>query len=112
MRLPVAAVLVCFCAFAQQPLNLDQLVAFVRSSIQLKYADKQVASYLAHVKLTEQLDERTVEQLQGEGAGPKTMAALNELVAQSASLPKPRPKAPAPPPVTIPPPSSEEQEKR
>ena len=110
VRLPVAAALVCFCAVAQQPLNLDQLVAFIRSSIQLKYPDKQVASYLAHVKLTEQLDERTVEQLQGEGAGPKTVAALNELVAQSAALPKPKPKAPPPPPVTIPPPSSEEQQ--
>lgn len=110
VRLRVAAALVCVCAFAQQPLNLDQLLAFVRSSIQLKYPDKQVAAYLAHVKLTEQLDERTVEQLQGEGAGTKTVAALNELVAQSASLAKPKPKTPPPPPAPIPPPSSEEQQ--
>src|SRR5437899_1640435 len=98
VRLPVAAALVCVCAFAQQPLNLEQLLAFVRSSIQLKYPDKQIAAYLAHVKLTEQLDERTVEELQGEGAGPKTAAALSDLVAQSATLPKPKPKAPPPPP--------------
>ena len=110
VRLLVAAALVCSCAVAQQPLNLEQLVAFIRSSIQLKYPDKQVASYLAHVKLTEQLDGRTVEELQGEGAGPKTVAALNELAAQSASLPRAKPKAPPPPVVPIPPPSSEEQQ--
>jgi hypothetical protein len=62
------------------------------------------------MRLRERLDERTVEELQGEGAGPKTVAALSELVAGSASLPQSQPKVPKPPPPPIPPPSPEEQQ--
>ena len=98
------------CALAQQALTVDQLLSFIRSSIQLKQPDRQVASYVAKLKLSERLDERTVEQLQGEGAGPKTVAALNELAAGSLSLPKPSPKIAKPAPPPIPPPSPEEQQ--
>ena len=45
---------------------------------------QQVAAALRTLKLSERLDERTVEELQGEGAGPKTVAALKELAARSA----------------------------
>jgi len=109
-RLAMAGVLLCACALAQQALTLDQLLAFVRSSIKLKQPDREVATYLAKMRLTEKLDKRTVEELQGEGAGPKTIAALNELAAGSASLPQPQPKAPKPLPPPIPPPSPEEQQ--
>src|SRR5690348_13559720 len=86
VRLLLAAVVVCVCAPAQQTLTVDQLLSFIRSSIQLKQPDKQVAAYVAKLKLSERLDERTVEELQGEGVGPKTVAALSELVTGSASL--------------------------
>jgi len=77
----------------------------------MKMPDKDVANYLAKVKLSERLDERTVEELQGEGAGPKTVAALDALANASESLPKPQPKAPPKPAyVPPPPPSSEEQQ--
>jgi hypothetical protein len=76
----------------------------------MKMPDKEIATYLARVKLAEHLDERTIEDLQGEGAGPKTVAALDALANASASLPKAQPKAPKPPPPTEPPPSSEEQQ--
>ena len=59
--------------------------------------------------MSERLDERTVEELQGEGAGPKTVAALKELAARSAELAAPIPEAPKPVYVTSPPPSSEDQ---
>jgi hypothetical protein len=106
----IGALLVCLSAPAQQSLKVDQLLSFVRSSIKLKQPDKEVAAYIAKLKLSEKLDERTVEELQGEGAGPKTVAALNELATASESLPKPQPKAVKPPPPPIPPPPPEEQQ--
>src|SRR5262249_1989718 len=110
LRLAMAGVLLCACAMAQPALTIEQLLAFVRSSIKLKQPDKEVAAYLVKLKLVEKLDERTVEDLQGEGAGPKTVAALNELAAGSAALPKPQAKAARPLPPPIPPPSPEEQQ--
>jgi hypothetical protein len=111
VRLALAALLVCACALAQQTLTLEQLLSFVRSSVKMKMPDKEIANYLAKVKLSERLDERTIEDLQGEGAGPKTVAALDALANASASLSKPQPKAaPPPPPPTEPPPSSQEQQ--
>src|SRR6266536_2279642 len=109
VRLAVLAGVLCLCAHAEQALSVGQLLSFIRSSIQMKYPDKQVAIYVAKVKLSERLDEPTVEQLQGEGAGPKTVAALKELAAASASLPKPQPPAPKAAPTPIPPPPPEEQ---
>src|ERR1700719_1196047 len=106
----MAGLLVCGSAPAQQSLKVDQLLSFVRSAIKLKQPDKEVAAYLSKLKLSEKLDERTIEDLQGEGAGPKTAAALSQLAAASASLAKPQPKAPKPPPPPIPPPSPEEQQ--
>jgi hypothetical protein len=109
--LAISALLVCFTALmAQQSLSVDQLLSFVRSSIKLKQPDKEVAGYITKLKLSEKLDERTVEELQGEGAGPRTVAALNELATASESLPKPQPKAVKPPPPAIPPPPPEEQQ--
>jgi hypothetical protein len=110
VRLAVLALVVSLCALGQQTLSFDQLLSFIRSSIRMKYQDKEVASYVSKVKLTEQLDERTIEELQGEGLGPKTVAALRELAAASTSLPKPKPPAPKPVLTPIPPPSSEEQQ--
>jgi hypothetical protein len=97
--------------FGQQSLPVDKLVEFIRSSIAQKLPDKEVAGYLATVRLTSRLDDRTVEDLQGQGAGPKTVAALTRLADQSAALPvaKPRPAAPAY--VEPPPPPAEEQQK-
>jgi hypothetical protein len=111
VRLALAALLVCACALAQQTLTLEQLLSFVRSSVKMKMPDKEIANYLAKVKLSERLDERTIEDLQGEGAGPKTVAALDALANATASLSKPQPMAaPPPPPPRDPPPSSEEQQ--
>jgi len=99
--------------FAQQrAMTTAQLMEFVRSSIGQKMADQQVADYIkSRVKLTQKLDARSVEELQGLGAGLRTVAALKTLSAASAALPEPPPvEAPAPRAV-IPPPSREEQER-
>ena len=70
-----------------------------------------MAEYLHHVKMVEKLDDRTVEELQGMGAGPKTVAALRELGDASGSLPMAAPPPPKPVIVPIAPPDSIEQGK-
>src|ERR1700733_12368070 len=110
-----AAALGCVCALAslaQQQLSVDKLLEFVSSSISQKMPDKDVAGYLATVKLTEKLDLRTVEALQGKGAGPKTVAALSNLANASAQLPAPAPKAAAAKPKPLPPPPSYEEQQK
>jgi hypothetical protein len=104
----------CVCALtslAQQQLSVSKLVEFIHSSITLKTSDKEVAGFLAGVKLTEKLDTRTVESLQGQGAGPKTVEALMRLATASASLTPPAPTIAAPKPKPLDPPSYEEQQK-
>jgi len=91
--------------------TVEQIKAFVRSAIELKNQDKEVAETLRKMKLSEKLDLSVVEALQEKGAGPKTVAALKELAAESASLPEAQPPAPKPVYVPPPPPSSEEQAK-
>jgi len=96
---------------AQTRLTVEQLIEFVRSSIKLKHDDRQVARFLRGVKLVQRLDDRTVEQLQGEGAGPRTVEALHELRDASQGLPAPQPPAPKPEPTPMPPPSPGEQQR-
>lgn len=112
-RLLAAVFAVCFAAMGQS-LSVDKLVAFLQSSQKLikegKMTDRELANYLSKVKLTERLDDRTIEELQGAGAlGPKTLDALHSLRDQSQTLAGARLSLPAPKPTPIPPPSSEEQ---
>jgi hypothetical protein len=100
-------------ATAQTSMTVDQLVGFIKSSIQLKQDDRQIATFLKtkKVTLTNKLDARTVETLQGMGAGPQTVAALRLLITESAGLAAPPPPAPKPVVVGPPPPDSIEQKK-
>jgi hypothetical protein len=98
-------------AAGEMNLTVAQLEMFIRSAVDLKQPDRQVAEYLHHVKLRDKLDDRTIEELQSLGAGPKTVAALRELGDASASLPTAAPPPPKPVYVPPPPPSSIEQEK-
>jgi hypothetical protein len=94
---------------AQMKMTADQLVSFIKSSIQLKQDDRKVADYVHKIKLTDKLEDRRVEELQGQGVGPKTIAALRELSEGSSSLPVTLPPPPPPPKPVIPPPNSVEQ---
>jgi hypothetical protein len=97
---------------AQMKMTVEQLANFISSEIHLKEADRDVAAYLAKVKLSQRLDDRTIEELQAQGAGPKTVAALHALKEASQTLPAPpKPAPPPPPPPPIPPASAEEQTK-
>jgi hypothetical protein len=98
-------------AHAQMKITVDQLVSFIKSSLQLKHDDVKVAEYVKKIKLEDKLDARTVEMLQGLGAGPRTVTALKALITESASLAVAPP--PPPKPVIVPPapPDSIEQKK-
>jgi hypothetical protein len=96
-------------AHAQMKMTADQVVSFIKSSIQLKHDDRKVAEYVHKIKLSDKLEDRRVEELQGLGAGPKTVAALRELSAASSTLTVTPPAPPPPPKPVIPPPNSIEQ---
>ncbi len=101
-------------AFAQRQMSIAQLTGFIKSSVEQKLADKEIAEVLKKTTLTEKLDPSTVGQLMSLGAGPRTSAALRELSDTSQSLPA-APKtglvvaAPKPAAVTYATPSPEEQ---
>lgn len=90
-------------------MTVDQLKAFILSSRQLGHADKKVAEYVRQVKLTNRLDARAIEDIQGSGVGPKTLEALRLLEESTKSLSPPAPPTPKPVAVPIPPPSAKEQ---
>ncbi len=111
----VCALAVMAVAFAQRPITVNELVSFIKDSIKRKQDDRLVADYLLkRMKMKERLDEKTVETLEGLGAGPRTSKALRKLSEESVHLAT---AAPPPPPVAAqaappppPPPSSVEQE--
>jgi hypothetical protein len=106
--LPVFLLFLFFAAvgLAQKAWTVAQLIEFVDSQIQLKGDDRATAEYLRGVKLTQKLDSRDVENLQGKGAGVRTLQALRKLSEDSTGLPvAPAPEAPPPP---APPPSPSE----
>ena len=82
-------------------MTVAQLTGFIKSSVEQKLADKEVAEVLKKTQLTEKLDQNTVGQLMNLGAGPRTAAALRELSDTSQSLPAP-PKAAAAAPKAAP----------
>lgn len=90
-------------------MTTDQLITFVRSSVQLRHDDRKIAEYVRKVKMTTQVSQRDIEEMQGYGAGIRTIQALRELATSTAALPAaPKPETAAAKP-TIPPPSLEEQ---
>jgi hypothetical protein len=75
---------------AQMQMNVDQLAQFIRSELALKqHTDRQIAAYVKKLQLTEKLTDKTILDLEAQGAGPKTVQALQELRDQTASLKPP-----------------------
>ena len=106
-RLLAGLLAVCLAAWAET-LSIQQLVSFLRSAAKIN-SDREVAAYLSKVRLSERLDDRTIEVLQGLGAGPRTRQALERLKNESSALPPARPVAAPAPPKPAPPPSPEQQ---
>ncbi|MBZ5617315.1 MAG: hypothetical protein LAQ69_01090 [Acidobacteriia bacterium] len=112
-RLLAAVFAACLAAMGQS-LSVEKLVAFLQSSATLiaegKMTDRDLANYLGKVKLTERLDDRTIEEIRGYGKiGPKTLQALDGLRDRSQALAAAAPIVAPVKPTPIPPPSSEEQ---
>jgi len=110
----LAAVLGACLAAMGQSLSVEKLVSFLQSSEKLiaegKMTDRDLANYLGKVKLTERLDDRTIEQIQSFGKiGPKTLQALQGLRDKTQAMAIGATLVPPPKPTPIPPPSSEEQ---
>ena len=75
-----AVLVLCLAAAAQtSTLTLDQLMKFLTSSVELKMSDTDVAKYLARTRLSERLEDATIEKLLASGIGPKTLDALRAL---------------------------------
>lgn len=81
-------------------LSVEQLKQTVESSIKMRHSDKQIADFLRYVKLSDKLDDQTIDDLQTAGAGPKTVEVLKRLGSESASLKDAPP--PPPPPAVLP----------
>jgi hypothetical protein len=94
-------------ALSQPAVSVEQLISFIKSAVQTKQDDKKVAEQVQKIKLGNRLDEKTVQEIQRLGAGPKTVAVLQKLSEASANLPTAAP-APVSVPAAIPPPSPAE----
>ncbi len=103
------ALVLSFAASAQPGVTVEQVKQFIHSAIEKQQPDKDVAAAIRILKLSERLDEGTIEELRRQGARLKTIEALKELAAKSAGLPAAQPPASKPAYVPPPPPSSEEQ---
>lgn len=106
-RLLVALLGVCLAATAET-LSVQQLVNFLRNAVKTN-TDREIAGFLAKAKLSERLDDRTIEDLQGAGIGPRTLSALEKLKGESEALAAAAPVLPEAKPKPIPIPNSEEQ---
>jgi len=91
-RLCLLTVLSGFAALAQQTMTVSTLMEFIKSAIEQKNPDKQVADIVAKTKLTQKFTLADLQELQNAGVGPKTLTALAAQVTQSANLPAPAPK--------------------
>jgi hypothetical protein len=94
---------------AQMRMTVDQLRAFIESSKKLGHSDKKVADYVKNIRLTQRLEESTIEDLQAAGAGTRTLEALRSLAATTRELPEAPAPLPKEVPKPIPPPDSAEQ---
>jgi len=109
-RIAVCVLAFAFLAMGQQTITVQKLIEFVKSEVQMikqkRGTDKELALSLASIRLSEKLDVSVIEDLQGEGAGPLTVKALQKLAEQSkdlkaAVIEKPEVYVPPPPPSSI-----------
>jgi hypothetical protein len=91
IRLLAALVLLAFPAAAEKAGSAADIGALVRSGLQAKRSDSRIARSLRDIRPTERIDEELIESLEGEGAGPETVAELEHLRDRSRGLPGPKP---------------------
>jgi hypothetical protein len=92
-------ILALFQAAAAAESSVNDLIAMVRASVGAGESDDRLAKALGKLHLTEQLDSRAIEELESEGAGPKSVQELLILLKATEKLPPPA----TPPPFDSPP---------
>jgi len=86
----LAVLATAFLLCAQESMNVQQLADFIRSELALNHhTDRQIAAYVKKLQLSERLTDKTILDLEAQGAGPKTVQALQELRDQTATLKAP-----------------------
>lgn len=85
----IAVLAFAFALYAQRTMTVAQVAEFVKSSVEQKLSDKEVAEVLKKTRLSEHMDQKTLGELMNLGTGPLTSMALRELSETSASLPAP-----------------------
>lgn len=89
MRIAVGLAAAAVLWAGQPESRVNEVIALVRSQVAEKRSDAQVAKEVHKVKLAERLDDQTIEELESEGAGPKTVEELVGLRDHSLELPEP-----------------------
>lgn len=92
MKFCLCLLVVCGCLVlqAQEQMSVQQVADFVREEVALgHHSDKQIANYLKKVHLSEKLTQKTITDLEAQGAGPKTVKELERLRSETANLKPP-----------------------
>ncbi|MGH9583931.1 MAG: hypothetical protein ACRD4O_13450, partial [Bryobacteraceae bacterium] len=91
MKFRLCLLVACGClALQAMQMNVQQVADFVREELALQHhTDKQIANYLKKVQLTEKLTQKTITDLEAQGAGPRTVKELERLRAETANLKPP-----------------------
>ena len=85
----LAPLLTCVrCSVAQRAMSVDGSRYFHQKPDQDEGRRSRYRGLFKKIKLTQRLDDRTIEDLQGQGAGPRTVAALKELAADVGRPPR------------------------
>ncbi len=94
MKFCLCLLVLCGClalqARTEMRMNVQQVADFVREELALgHHTDKQIANYLKNVQLTQKLTQKTITDLQAQGAGPKTVKELERLRSETANMKPP-----------------------
>jgi hypothetical protein len=89
MRTALALAMVAALWAAQPESRVNEVIALVRSQLAENRPDAQVAKEVRKIKLAERLEDQTIEELESQGAGPKTIEELVGLRDRSRELPEP-----------------------
>jgi hypothetical protein len=83
--------LACLAAAAADRATVADLIGSVRSAMRMKKSDKELAKSLRKLVLEQRLEDRVIEELQSEGAGPGAVEEMIYLRDASARMPAPEP---------------------
>lgn len=89
-RLVLIALSTAVTLMAQSGLSYSQLRQFVKSSVEQRIKDKEVANYLKKQVVRFAISDKLVEEFVGWGIGPRTLKALEALQRTTAGMPEPK----------------------